>query len=90
MLGFSLGDVHLKFGTCVMTCAHHYGVTWNSVPALKVLLALLPPWTFNSNVLLFPHYPSIVGTIQHAAFEGWLLSLSCMYFEFLPFLLKAL
>lgn len=73
-----------------MTCGYHYGVTWNSVRVLKDLLALLHPWTFNSSVLLFPHYPSIVGSIQHAAFEGWLLSLSRMYFEFLPFLLMAL
>ena len=97
-LGFTLGVVHsMGLDKCIMICIHHYSIIQNSFTALKILCAQLiypcppsPKSLATTNISTISRvYPflecRIVGIIQHVAFSDWLISLSNMHVNFLPF-----
>ena len=81
----------LSLDKCV-TCIHHC-IIWNHFTVLKVLCALsshpsfpvpLKDWSFHSLHSFAFSSMSCTGIIQYVAFSDWLLSLSNVYFSFLP------
>ena len=71
---------YMCFDNCIMSCLHHYRITYNSLTGLKKICGTC--WYFNVSIVLLLPECHIIKTMQYVTISNWLLSLRNMHLNF--------